>query len=151
MNFGSETKGIPNLHNFFFIRYSCPGVWTVFTKASFGTSVRGLRWRAPVPKHQWILNCTTLTTALKKESWLYIDQISPRLLPWFLEFVLSSQMRIKYAETVPLCNNQTIPFSALIWNFPFIFIASQTYKGRVPELHTDHPTSSTVSVGQRVF
>ena len=26
---------------------------------------------------------------------------SPRLLPWSLEFILNSELRIKYAETVP--------------------------------------------------
>ena len=37
---------------------------------------------------------------LGKETWRYIDQISPRLRPWYLEFILISEIRIEYAETV---------------------------------------------------
>ena len=37
----------------------------------------------------------------QRELTLLIDQISPRLLPWYLEFILKSELRIKYAETVP--------------------------------------------------
>ena len=36
---------------------------------------------------------------------LLIDQISPRLRPWDLDFVLHSKIRIKYAETVPFQNS----------------------------------------------
>ena len=32
---------------------------------------------------------------------LLIDQISPRLRPWNLEFILNFEIRIKYAEPVP--------------------------------------------------
>ena len=38
---------------------------------------------------------------MQRELKLLIDQISPRLLPWSLEFTLNSELRIKYAETVP--------------------------------------------------
>ena len=72
------------------------------TNASFGISVCGFRWRAPVLKHEWILNCTTPhEIPRQRELTLLIDQISPRLLPWYLEFILNSELRIKYAETVP--------------------------------------------------
>ena len=37
---------------------------------------------------------------MQRELTLLIDQISPRLLPWSLEFILNSEIRIKYAETV---------------------------------------------------
>ena len=45
---------------------------------------------------------------LGKENWRYIDQISPRLLPWFLEFILNSELRIKYAEPSILDSNNSI-------------------------------------------
>ena len=78
------------------------------TNASFGISVCKFRRRAPVLKHKWILNCTTPTRSLVKESWRYIDQISPRLLPWYLEFILNSEIRNKYAETVPFATFKQI-------------------------------------------
>ena len=74
-------------------------------------------WRASVLKHEWILNCTTPTRFLGKKKWRYTDQISPRLLPWYLEVVLKSEIRIKYAENIPFSwNIQTIPFFELIRN-----------------------------------
>ena len=42
------------------------GVQTVSTNASFGFSVCGFRWRVPVLKHEWILNCRTLTRSVGK-------------------------------------------------------------------------------------
>ena len=36
----------------------------------------------------------------QRELTLLIDQISLRLLPWYLEFILNSELRTKYAETV---------------------------------------------------
>ena len=73
------------------------------TNASFGFSVCGFRRRAPVRKHEWILNCTTPPRGFprQRESTLLIDQISPRLRPWNLEFILNFEIRIKYAEPVP--------------------------------------------------
>ena len=77
------------------------GVQTVSTDASFGNSVCGFRGRALLLKHEWILNCTTPhEVPRQRELTLLIDQISPRLLPWSLEFILNSESRIKYAETV---------------------------------------------------
>ena len=71
------------------------------TDASFGNSVCGFHRRAPVLRHEWILNCTTpYEVPRQKELTLLIDQISPRLFPWSLEFILNSEIRIKYAETV---------------------------------------------------
>ena len=150
MNFCSETlkQEWISIFTIFHLFYTlAAGVWTVSINASFGNSVRGFRWRAPVLKHEWILNCTTPTRFLGKESWRYIDQISHRLLLWYLEYNLNSEIRIKYAETVHSCNIQTIPFFALIRNFLLNSSASQTHRRRVPELHADHPAPSTVSVG----
>ena len=107
--------------------------------ASFGISVFGFRWRAPVLKHEWILNCTTPTSFLGKKNWRYIEQISARMLPWYLAFILNSEIWIKYAETVLFHYNiQTIPFFALIRNSLiqtslFDNLPSQAYKSRVSE------------------
>ena len=101
------------------------------TNASFGISVRGFRWRAPVLKHEWILNCMIPKRLLGKENWRYIDQILPRLLPWYLGFILNSEIRTKNAETVPfLCNIQTV---SLIRNSLFNSFASQIDKRRAPK------------------
>ena len=127
------------------------GVDTVSANATFGISVCGCRWRAPVLKHEWILNCATSTVLLGKERWRYIDQISPHLLPWFLEFILKFEIRIEYSETVPFCNFQTIPSLALFWNFLFKLFASQSHERRIPEQHADHPTPSTASVSWKVL
>ena len=52
-------------------------------------SMRGFQTARP-PRGSW-----------ERELTLLIDQISPRLRPWQLEFVLISEIRIKYAEIVP--------------------------------------------------
>ena len=84
------------------------------------------------------------TRFLGKENWRYIDQISPRLLPWSLEFILNSELRIKYAEIVHYWFKQ-IPFFALIRNSLPNSIASQIHRGesqRYPQiirLHQRYP------------
>ena len=154
MNFCSETIVNPNLHNFFFHTLAA-GVYTVSINASFGIGVCGFRWQAPVLKHEWILNCTTPTRLLGKESWRYIDQISPRLLPWYLEFILSSQIRIKYAETVHSWFNQ---FHSLHWfEIPYSIPSqvrlirgeSQSYQ-QIIRLYQRYPLVKEFSSSERV-
>ena len=117
----------------------------------------GFRWQAPILKQEWISIYPTTTTFLGKEKWRYIDQISPRLLPWYLEFILNSEIRIKYAETVLfVCNIQRIPIFAWIGkslfdHFLINSFTSQTYKRRVPELQADHPTQPTVSFSWKIL
>ena len=115
------------------------------TNACFGISVCGFRWRAPVLKLEWILNCTTPYEAPRQsELTLLIDQISPRLLPWSLEFILNSELRIKYAETVHSWFKQ-IPFFELIQNLLFNLFASQIHRGesqsyqQIIRLHRRYP------------
>ena len=69
-----------------------------------------------------------------------------------LEFILNSEIRIKYAETVYITIViKKIRFFLLIRNSQFNSIASEIYRRRVPEHHSDHPTPSTVSVSWKVF
>ena len=133
------------------------GVWTVSTNASFGISVCRFRWRAPVLKHEWILNCTTSTKSLGKESWRYVDQISPRLLPWYLEFILNSEKRNKYAETVLFATFKQ--FQSLHWFENFYLISSQvrfkrgesqTY-AQITQLHQRYPLVEEFSNSEWVY
>ena len=59
---------------------------------------------------------------LGKENWRYIDQISPRLRPWCLEFILISEIRIKNAENVLFLPVTFKQFQSLSrFEIPYIF------------------------------
>ena len=124
---------------------------------SFGISVCGFRWRVPVMKHEWILNRTSPTKFLGKETWRYIDQISPRLLPWYLEFILNSEIRNKYAETVLFATFKQ--FQSLHWFKIYYLISSQCrFKRResqsyaqITQLHQRYPLVKDFSNSEWVY
>ena len=70
------------------------------TNASFGFSVCGFRWRAPVLKHEWILNCTSPTRFLGKR--IEFTHRSNLTLPASVGFRIHS----KFQDTDQKCRNR---------------------------------------------
>ena len=69
------------------------------TNASFGISICGFRWRAPVLKHEWIFNCTPPTKLLEKR--IDVTHRSNFTSSASMEFILNFEIRIKLTEPVP--------------------------------------------------